>query len=568
VHQSSIIPRAADGYYHPETEEDVIGLVHYAVAAGLQIRVRGASHSTAWSIFTDPVDGLPRNKTLARRPPAGPNLDLILDKMNGLDWVDETAGIVEVGAGIHLGAHPYDPVGEATLENSLLFQLFQKGWGVNDLGGITHQTVSGFTATGSAGGSLIYDFDNVIAFRVVDGTGTASWIEQSAPIFGAMRVSVGLLGIVTRVRLKLNPTFNIYGQQITTPTSRTDCPIDLFGPGDAAQPSMRQFLTDAPYSRVLWWPQKGAERVVIWQAVRAQSPQPQVFEPAPYLEFTPDLGGWIEQLLGSLFYTMLGNPGFTAVPKLWRIYLRFFHCVASMWRVPLGTIAAIILSGLATGFLAALLLLPTLVFLLVPLLLAALFPLALGIFEPMSKKGQPLLFEDYYWRSLCMDNTADDILLGTEFTEIWVPIQHTERCMKLLNALFLEKGSAATGYYSTEVYASTPSPAWLSPSYSDGSDDYKDGVVRFDVFWFRTNRGEPNVEGGFFQQYWDLFLKNDIPFRFHWGKYVPAYDFPFWAEHYRTSLPRLDDFLKLRQERDPHGVFFTRYWRERLTGRA
>ena len=109
-------------------------------------------------------------------------------------------------------------------------KLFEKGWGINDLGGITHQTVGGFTATGSAGGSLHLDLDNVTAFRVVDGTGTANWIEQSDPIFGAMRVSVGLLGIVTKVRLQLNPTFNIYGQELTTPTTAADCPIDLFGP--------------------------------------------------------------------------------------------------------------------------------------------------------------------------------------------------------------------------------------------------------------------------------------------------------------------------------------------------
>ena len=45
----------------------------------------------------------------------------------------------------------------------------------------------------------------------------------------------------------------------------------------------------------------------------------------------------------------------------------------------------------------------------------------------MTGKGKPTLFDDYYWRSLPMDNTADDILLGTEFTEIWVPLQYTQR---------------------------------------------------------------------------------------------------------------------------------------------
>lgn len=561
-----IISRGSDGYYHPKREDEIVALVRHAVASNLSIRVRGASHSTAWSIFTDPVGGEPQNRTLARHPPSGPNLDLILDAMIALDWIDEAKGIVEVEPGIHLGQDPYDAVGVSTLQNGLLFQLFEKGWGLNDLGGITHQTVGGFLATGSAGGSLTYDLDNAIAFRVVDGLGEARWIGKSDPVYDAVRVSMGLLGIVTKVRFQCNPTFNIYGQEVTTPITAAACPIDLFGPGDAARPSMRQFLETTPYSRMLWWPQPKGERVVIWQAVRQDSPPPQAFAPVPYQEFTPDLGGWIEQLLGSIFYILLGNRGIAlAVPKLARAYLRFFRCVAAMGA---GTTGAGLLAGAVTLLIAAIMLIPTLIFLFVPTLLEALFPYALGIFQPMSKNGVPTVFEDYYWRSLCMDNTADDILLGTEFTEIWVPIQHTERCMNLLNAMFVDKGAGATGYYSTEVYGSPPSTAWLSPSYSDGADDYKDGVVRFDVFWYRGNDGAPNQKGGFFQQYWDLFRDAGVPFRFHWGKFVPAYDFPYWAGHYRASLPRFEQFLRLRAERDPHGVFFTRYWRERFMGTA
>lgn len=563
---SDIIPKGNDGYYHPKNEDEVIALVKYAAKNKLQIRTRGASHSTALSIFTDPVDGKPPNKTLTRTPPSGPNLNLSLDQMIALEWIDEANGVVEAEAGIHLGKDPYDPIAVSTLDNSLLFQLFEKGWGINDLGGITHQTVAGFTATGSAGGSLIYDLDNVIGFRVVDGTGTASWIEKSDPIFPAMAVSVGLLGIVTKVRLKCNPTFNIYGEEVTTPTTQPACPIDLFGPGDAAKPSMRKFLEDAPYSRILWWPQKGAERVVIWQAVRKTSAPSEAFTPVPYQEFATNLFGWIEQLLGSIFYVLLGNRNpFAIVAKLCRNYARFCRCVAQMWSAGLGPFAWLP-AILVTLLLAALLLVPTLIFMLIPPLLAALFPTALNILQPMTGTGKPTLFEDYYWRSLPMDNTADDILLGTEFTEIWIPLQYTEQCMNLLNDMFVDNGLVATGYYSTEIYATLPSAAWLSPAYSDGNDEYKDGVVRFDIFWFRENPGSPNVEGGFYQQYWDLFLANGIPFRFHWGKFVPAYDFPFWADHYRTSLPRFDEFLEVRRARDPDNVFFTQYWRQRFTG--
>lgn len=176
-----IIARGPDGYFHPSDEDEVIALVKHAAANKRQIRVRGDSHSTAWSIFTDPVDGEPPNKTLNRRPRSGPNLDLAMDRMNRLTWIDEANGIVEAEAGTHLGADPYDAIGAATLENSLLFQLLQKGWGINDLGGITHQTISGFTATGSSGGSLKFDMDNVAAVRIVDGTGTASWIDRGEP---------------------------------------------------------------------------------------------------------------------------------------------------------------------------------------------------------------------------------------------------------------------------------------------------------------------------------------------------------------------------------------------------
>lgn len=556
--QSSIIGKGQDGYYHPKNEDEVIALVKYAAENKLQIRARGASHSTAHSIFTDPVDGAPVNMTLTTTPPTGPNMNLAMDGMIGLEWIDEANGIVEAEAGIHLGVDPYDPIGISTKENSLLGQLFQKGWGINDLGGITHQTISGFTATGSSGGSLIYDLDNITAFRVVDGTGDARWIDQTDPAFQAMCVSMGLLGIVTKVRLKCNPAFTISGQENTVPTTGADCPIDLFGAGDPAKPSLRQFLEQTPYSRIMWWPQKGVDRVVIWQADRHDGPPPPGYVPVPYQEFTTDVEGWLKQLAGSIFFVLLGNSKPDDIEaKLAVNYERFNQCVAELT----GPAEAAVLTAAARAILS-----PFIQFFMkCPSALQDLFPLALGVLQPMSD-GKPTQFNDYYWSSLPMDNTADDILLGTEFTEIWIPIQYTQKCMELLQGLFDAPDSKAVGYYSTEIYGTKANAHWLSPAYSDGQDEYKDGVVRFDVFWFRGNEGAPNVRGGFYQQYWDLFRANGIPFRFHWGKFIPAYDFADWAAFYRQAWPKMDAFLELRQERDPDGIFFTRYWRQRLLG--
>jgi hypothetical protein len=563
--QAGIIPKGDDGYYHPANEDEVIALVKHAAQHKLQIRARGASHSTAWSIFSDPVGGKPVNMTLTRTPPAGPNINLAMDRMTGLEWIDDANGIAIAEAGIHLGKDPYDPIGTSTVDNGLLHQLFEKGWGLNDLGGITHQTIAGFTGTGSAGGSLKYDLNNVAAIRIVDGAGNASWIERDDPIFGAVAVSMGLLGIVTKIRLKLNPTFRVKGREDTTPTDPLHCPIDLFGDGAGANPSLEQFLKAKDYSRIMWWPQKNADRVVIWQADRIEGPPPPGYKPRPYQELKTDLCGWLEQLAGAIVYRLLGNRGFgKVVPKLIQAYGRFIRCVAGMWG---GGGLAWVGAAVIAAIVFVLLFLPTLIFIVAPGLLAALFPTALNILQPMTGKN-PTLFDDYYWSSLPMDNTADDILLGTEFTEIWAPLQYSQKLMNLFAGLFATGGEKAVGYYSTEIYATMPSQSWLSPAFSDGADEYKDGVVRFDVFWYRGNDGIPNVEGGFYQQYWDLFVNSGIPFRFHWGKYVPAYDFPAWAEHYRTSLPRFEEFMKLRAERDPDGIFFTQYWRERFTGHA
>ena len=54
--------------------------------------------------------------------------------------------------------------------------------------------------------------------------------------------------------------------------------------------------------------------------------------------------------------------------------------------------------------------------------------------------------------------------------------------------------------------------------------------------------------------------------RLHWGKFVPRYDFKRWAKHYSDNLPHFGDFMNVRKERDPDGVFFTDYWQSRLTG--
>src|ERR1051325_10910824 len=373
------ISKAADGFYHPKSEDDIIALVKKAYAENLQIRCRGAAHSLAWAIYTDPGAGFPEvpNKVSEQEPPNGPNLNLMLDQMNHLTWIDESHGIVEAEAGIHLGWDFEDPTGVSTLNNSLLYQAFQKGWGLEDLGGIIHQTVGGFLSTGSSGGSLMYKLeDNLLAFRVVDGMGNVEWVEKDKDpdYFNAFGVSLGLLGIITKVRFKLSRNYFVYGQQLTTPTARGACPIDLFGPGTSSKPSLKRYLEKTPYTRILWWPQKHVERAVIWQAVRGDALP--VFDCAPYEEFADTAFlTQLEEFGGALLFTLLGVRGpikvFAALAKDFK---QFQKNVAGLWSTTLGKFFGGLLSLLVTILISVVAIPLTLVLSIFPFITRWLYP--------------------------------------------------------------------------------------------------------------------------------------------------------------------------------------------------
>ena len=561
------IKKAQDGFYHPETEEQIICLVKKAYEEELQIRVRGATHSIAHAIYTDPGrDKKPvPNKISIEEPPEGPNINIMLDKYRKLIWEDEKNGIVVVDSGIHLNVDPHDPTGTSVQENGLLFQIFQKGFGFSDLGGITQQTVSGFLMTGSAGGSMMYDLaENILGFKIVDGTGDCRWVNKGDEIFPAVSLSLGLLGIITKVRFKFIKTYNIYGQEIATPAGFKDCPIDLFGPGREGKPSMRTFLEKTPYTRVLWWPQKKVERIVIWQAARADDIP--LLDPVTYVLFgdLPFINK-LQQLAGAILFTLLGNKGFFKIwGKLYYDFKRFRILLKESWQKKIGKFFGTLFSWLITFLLELIAIVPVFLLSIFRFILKMLLPMVIRTLQPLTKKGKGNLFMDYYWRSLPMDIAADEILMGTEFTEIFIPIKYTERAMQLLNDIYVKKGYDATGFYSTEIYAGYPSKSWIHPGNEEG--EYAEGTFRVDIFWYINNDGNPAAKGGYFQQFWDLFKQNKIPFRLHWAKFIPDYDHKEWAAYYRANFPRWNDFLKLREKRDPKNIFLTTYWRLRFYG--
>ena len=569
---------AADGFHHPASEEELAALVKVAYREGRQLRVRGAAHSVSQAIYTDPAGPAP-DRVSVQKPPSGPNLNLMLDRYRGWRVRDEERKLVEADAGIHLGADPGDPTGTATLESSLLWQLVtEKGWALEETGGITHQTVSGFTATGSAGGSLQFSANrNLWGFRIVDGRGEVHEVtldDADPDLFHAMCPNLGLLGVISTITFKCVDTFAIRGEEAVTTIGTS--PVDLFGNGSPDRPSLERFLRDTQFARVNWWPQRDADRVLTWQAERI--PTEPGLKPKPYTQFGDD--PQTQQHLIGILYTIIGNLGdlSRARAKLEDDFDELQSVLALLGRKDLGKVGELLgkVLGVAIEFgvdAAITLLEPAAE--LIERELPDFFPKLVALFVPLDagkegdERGKPQSFQDWGWHGLPMDNQADDVLVPTEFTEAWVPLSRTGETMRLLRDYFAAPSDGAealarTGTYAWELYAAMPQPFWLNASHSDGEDEWREGAFRVDPYWFAENAADP-VET-FYAGLWSLLREAEVPFRLHWGKFQPRYPAGdrSWVDFFRSQYPRWDDFLRLRAERDPNNVFLTDYWRDRL----
>lgn len=558
------IEMAQDGYYHPASEGELVELIKWANKKELQLRVRGSGHTFPHrAIFTDRDPG--REKR---------DVNIMLDRYRAVRWIDEENGVVEVEAGCNLGLNPGDPTGTSTLENSLLYQMqstptLHKKWAFSDLGGITHQTVAGFLSTGSSGGSLQFSIEeNIQKLRLIDGTGEIHEVsrDQNPDLFHAAGVSMGLLGVLSKVTFKCVAPYNIVGTESTT--AYADCEIDLFGPGDTTKPSLEKFLRDTEYARLMWWPQPGVDRMVVWKAHRV--PDSPDFERDPYREMgeAPD----VMEVFAGLLLSILGNlDHLEELPQ--KIEPIFKHVDADF----IAQMQALLdksgfipdaLTKVLADFIAALMR-PTAegiddvpgIDLLVKLFKhykAELVPWILREFVPLDAEQEPRgpqAFQDTWWQGLPMDNGITDEVLPTWFTEIWIPIARTQEVMVALRDHFNRHGLSATGTFSIEIYGARPNAFWMSPS-SDGEP-----VVRVDFFWFGYNAGEPE---DFYQPLWDLLAQ--FNFKLHWGKYLPKDPPPEkrWAKYYAARFKRWNDFLALRAKLDPKNIFLTSYWREHL----
>jgi hypothetical protein len=613
-----------DGCYHPRSEEEIVSLVRKMRDLGGKIRVVGTGHSVWEAIVPEGFDpSAPTNEIL-----------LCLDKYARIlsfrdDPQNPGCALVEVEAGCHLGESPGHPIANAlsptasrdprtpnithasSWEESLNYALQQRGYALADLGGISHQAVGGFLSTGSAGGTCKWSFlDSIVAFRVVDGDARVRVLTKEGPDadhFAAVGAGLGLSGIISTVTLRAVPTYNIAGTE-TTSLTKSAPDLDFYGDGDDKRPSLARFLRETDYARLMWWPQRNFDRLVVWKASRI-APAPD-FKPKPYEE----LGNVpvLKQTAASLLYTVLGNlddpkaisdqlkrlemlghdlgagakaiaqalrsapppdPAYDVVPQekhpwlsaLAETLLGERHpsiTLGSSW-TRVAEVAAHMLDTLVTGALSTELLTP-----LTQLLKWAaphLIDTILSPFVSLGKDNSPVVqsFQDVWYLGLPMDNQMDDLLMPTYFTEIWIPFTEAggevQKAIAALRKMFDADGTAegcyeATGPFSIELYATKGGNTFfLDPAYGD-----KD-IFRVDVFWFGYNGGDPVKD--FYPQFWKAL--DGLDYRLHWGKFLPTPE-QLAPSKLTARYPRFAEWKAARKKADPNDIFLTGYWKSHL----
>lgn len=167
--------------WFPSTEEEVQALLARAAGEGLKVRVVGAGHSWSDIACTD-------------------GYLLRLDRLRRVIAVDYERRQITVEAGMRL--HELNEI------------VASHGLGLSSLGSISAQSVAGVISTGTHGSGI--RFGNlstfVVGLRLVTASGEAIDIHGDHELLSAARVSLGCLGVITRVTLQLEPAFRLEEQ--------------------------------------------------------------------------------------------------------------------------------------------------------------------------------------------------------------------------------------------------------------------------------------------------------------------------------------------------------------------
>lgn len=172
----------------PRSESDVQELVARCATQGQRLRVVGSGHSFTPICATDEIL-------------------VSLDHLSGVESADPSAreATIRAGTKIHdLG----DP-------------LWQAGLSLANQGDVDVQAIAGAVSTGTHGtGATLGNLSTqVVGLRIATASGEIVTIDSATPLdwLSAARVSLGMLGVITAIKMRLAPAYYLHERQWRVP---------------------------------------------------------------------------------------------------------------------------------------------------------------------------------------------------------------------------------------------------------------------------------------------------------------------------------------------------------------
>ncbi len=182
----------AENYFQPSGESEIIQIVKNAVAKNKKIKLVGAAHS--WSALALPTHYLI-------------NLDNYSKALN----IDKEKKQVIVQAGIRL--------------KNLNVILRENGLSLANLGSVSEQSIAGATATGTHGTGIKFGniSTQIIGMKLILADGTVLIINENenAELLPAVRINLGVLGIVSELTIQCVDVFNLRDESYALPFEET-----------------------------------------------------------------------------------------------------------------------------------------------------------------------------------------------------------------------------------------------------------------------------------------------------------------------------------------------------------
>lgn len=250
----------------PASEADFVAAVGLARSEGWSVRAVGASHSHS-------------------RVAAPDGLLVETDGWQGVDARSAAAdsGTGEVTATIRSGSRIYQ-LGEP---------LYQRGLALINQGDIDKQSIAGAVSTGTHGtGPDLQNLSNaVVGLRMVLGSGdVVACDELTEPeLFAVGRHSLGGVGLLTEVDLRVRPRYVLHERQ-------------WFAPPTEIMPDIDRLVSATRHFEFFWVPERDlcACKSLDEQADGADGPAPGSESPEPEILAKRERRGWSHRIISSI----------------------------------------------------------------------------------------------------------------------------------------------------------------------------------------------------------------------------------------------------------------------------